>query len=135
MVLLSQYVYEVRDGTIRPGAPFTVLRETGSTAVVDCGFNFGLVSAKQIADLVVEKARSAHIACVVSQRTHHVSRLGSHVQKLADSGFIGLGYVAASTQYWPQADRRALGGVVRDDSAPIRWPMPFLPGISPSSST
>ncbi|MBN2551890.1 MAG: Ldh family oxidoreductase [Spirochaetales bacterium] len=99
VVLLSQYVYEVLDRTIRPGAPFTILRETPSTAVVDCGFDFGLVSARRIADLVIRKAGSAHIACVVSQRTHHVSRLGSHVQKLADSGFIGLGYVAASTQY------------------------------------
>jgi uncharacterized oxidoreductase len=99
VVLLPQYVYEVRDGTIRPGAPFSVLRETPSTAVVDCGFNFGLVSARRIADLLIHKASTAHIACVVSQRTHHVSRLGSHVQKLADRGFIGLGYVAASTQY------------------------------------
>ena len=99
VVLLSQYVCEVKDGTIRPGAPFTVLRETSSTAVVDCGFNFGLVSARRIADLVIAKASAAHVACVVSQRTHHVSRLGSHVQKLADKGFIGLGYVAASTQY------------------------------------
>jgi uncharacterized oxidoreductase len=99
VVLLSQYVYEVQDNTIRPGAPFTILSETASTAVVDCGFNFGLVSAKRIADLVIEKARSVHLASVVSQRTHHVARLGSHVQKLADKGFIGLGYVTASTQY------------------------------------
>lgn len=99
VILFSQYIYEVLDGIIRPGAQMKIIKETPNTMVVDCGFNFGLVSAYHMVEMVMHKAKAAQIACIVSQRTHHVGRLAAHVQKLAQNGLIGLGYVTACTQY------------------------------------
>ncbi|MBI2842028.1 MAG: Ldh family oxidoreductase [Armatimonadetes bacterium] len=84
------YVREVLDGRIKPGGQIRVVKETPSTAILDCGFNFGPVSAVQMVDIVCEKAKKSSIACVVSQNGHHVSRLGSYVQKVAEHGMIGL---------------------------------------------
>ncbi len=88
----SDYLGWVRSGQIKPGAPATIVRETATTAVVDCGLNFGQVSAAYIVDLARTKAAQAGTACVVSQNCNHVGRLGAWPQKLAEAGFFGLAF-------------------------------------------
>jgi uncharacterized oxidoreductase len=46
--------------------------------------------------IACEKARAAHLACVVSQNCHHVSRLGGYVQKIAERDLIGLAWANSS---------------------------------------
>lgn len=82
------YAKEVLNGGIKPGTPIRIVKETPSTAVVDCGCNFGPVSARRMADIVCEKAKQNKTACVVSQNGHHVSRLGSYVQRVAERGMF-----------------------------------------------
>ena len=90
VIRIVQYAEDVFRGKIKPGAPVTIVKETPSTAIVDCGFNFGPVSAVHMSNIVCEKARGANVACVVSQNGHHVSRLGAYVQKIAEQGMFGL---------------------------------------------
>ncbi len=85
-----QYVEQALDGSIVPGAPIRVVRETGATAVVDCGLNFGMVGAARMVDVVASKARASGIACAVSVRCTHVGRLGAWPQRLAAQGLFGL---------------------------------------------
>lgn len=90
---VTRYIYytqEVLQGKIRPGAPITIVNETPSTAIVDCGFNFGLVSAARMVEIVYDKVAHTSIACVISQNSHHIGRLGTWVQKLAERGLFGL---------------------------------------------
>ena len=86
----KQYLDAAAEGKIRPGAPLTVLKETATTAIVDCGFNFGPVSATRMAEIAAAKAKQANVACVLSRNSQHVGRLGSYVQKLAAEGLVGL---------------------------------------------
>ncbi len=90
------YVDHVLIGKIKPGAPVRVVKETPTTAIVDCGFNFGMVGAKFMAELACEKAARANVACVTSQNSHHVSRLGSYVQIVAARDLIGLAFANSS---------------------------------------
>ncbi|MGD2156605.1 MAG: Ldh family oxidoreductase [Anaerolineales bacterium] len=92
------YVDHVLIGKIKPGAPVRVVKETPTTAIVDCGFNFGMVSAKRMVEIVCEKAQEQHVACVVSQNSHHVSRLGSYVQMVTERDLIGIA-TANSSQH------------------------------------
>jgi len=85
------YTEQVLEGRIKPGAPIRVIRETATTAVVDCGFNFGPVSARRMVEIVAAKAKAADVACAVSRNCHHVGRLGSYVQALAEQDLIGFG--------------------------------------------
>jgi hydroxycarboxylate dehydrogenase B len=96
VIRIVQYAEEVFRGKIKPGAPVTIVKETASTAIVDCGFNFGPVSAVRMSQIVCEKARVANVACVVSQSGHHVSRLGEYVQRIAQQGMFGLGAANSS---------------------------------------
>jgi hydroxycarboxylate dehydrogenase B len=86
----AQYVDGVLGGQIKPGAPVRIVKETPTTAVVDCGFNFGQVSASYMVRVVCEKAAQMNVACVVSENCNHVGRLGAYVQKIAENNLVGL---------------------------------------------
>jgi uncharacterized oxidoreductase len=90
------YTQDISSGRIKPGAPIQVVKETPATAIVDCGFNFGPVAGARMVDIVCQKARAVSLACAVSQNCHHVSRLGSYVQKIAERDFIGIAWANSS---------------------------------------
>ncbi len=92
LMRIPQYVREVRGGEIRPGSPLSIVKETTTTAVVDCGWNFGQVGALRAIEVAVEKARKARVACIVTQRCGHAGRLGAYTQGAAERGFIALGF-------------------------------------------
>ncbi len=96
-----QYTEEVMNHRLFPGAPAVIVKETATTVVVDCGLNFGQISANRMVDIVCEKAKQANVACAVSVRCQHVGRLGSYVQKLAERGFIAIATVnSAKLGHW-----------------------------------
>jgi hydroxycarboxylate dehydrogenase B len=84
------YVDWVLTGKTRPGVPLCIVKETPTTAIVDCGLNFGQVSAAKMVDMACTKAKQAGIAYVVSKNCCHVGRLGSYVQKVAERGMMGI---------------------------------------------
>jgi len=124
----SQYVREIREGRVRPGSLVTIVKETATTALVDCGFNFGAVSARRMVEVACGKAHGG-IACVVSQNSHHVGRLGAWVQRIAERDLIGLAFVnntrgGHSVAPWGGREGR-LG------TNPIAWAVPVAAGQTP----
>jgi LDH2 family malate/lactate/ureidoglycolate dehydrogenase len=92
IIRISQYVKDVQRGAIVPGAPVTFKNQTNTTAVVDCGWNFGQVGAFRALQYAIDKARAQHLAMVVTQRCNHAGRLGAYTQAAAEQGFIALGF-------------------------------------------
>ena len=98
---IAQYAEDVKRGSIRPNAPIEIVRETDSTAVVDCGWNFGIVAANRMVDIAEAKAQNCNIACVTSLHAHHIGRLGSYVQKLAERGLLAFAVAnGARSGHW-----------------------------------
>ena len=75
---------------VKPGSAIRIVKETPTTAIIDCGLNFGQVSATQMVDIACAKAKQAGIAYVVSKNCCHVGRLGSYVQKVAEQNMAGI---------------------------------------------
>lgn len=96
------YVDNVNAGRVVPGGEFRILSESPTTATVDCGLNFGQVSAMRMVDIAYEKATNCGIAFLVSKNCFHVGRLGSWVQKLAERGLFAFA----------TANNRKLGHIV-----------------------
>jgi hydroxycarboxylate dehydrogenase B len=90
VIRIPQYLNDVRSGMIVPGAPVTVERETETTAVVDCGWNFGQVGGQAAIDIAVEKARTRHVAAVVTRRANHAGRIGTFTQRAANDGMLAI---------------------------------------------
>ena len=91
-----QYAEHALEGKIKPQAPVRIVKETPNSAVVDCGFNFGPYTARKMVEIVCQKAQKTNIACVVSQNSSHISRLGSYVQQIAEKGLFGFGTTNSS---------------------------------------
>lgn len=95
IIRIPQYVQDVQNGTVKPGATVSLLSETPVSAVVDCGWNFGVVGAEKAADIALEKARSSRIVVVTTQHCNHAGRLGHYMEKIALQKFIGFGFCSS----------------------------------------
>ena len=71
VIRLPVYVNRVKHKTIIPGAPFRVIHETPSTALVDGGSGFGQVVAVKAMELAVEKARRTGVGAISVFNTNH----------------------------------------------------------------
>jgi hydroxycarboxylate dehydrogenase B len=91
LMRIPEYVREIREGGIRPGSPITVVKETETTATVDCAWNFGQVGATRAIQTAIEKARARHSSCVITRRCGHIGRLGAYVDLAARQGYLALG--------------------------------------------
>jgi uncharacterized oxidoreductase len=92
VIRICQYVADVRNGRTVPGAPVTLHHQTDTTAIVDCGWNFGQVGGYRALQCAMEKARTHNVSIVVTKRCGHAGRLGTYTQAAAEQGFIALGF-------------------------------------------
>jgi uncharacterized oxidoreductase len=95
IIRIPQYVKDVQRGDIRPGAEIRREQETPISAVVDCGWNFGLAAAARAADIAIEKAKNSRVALVVTRHCNHAGRLGYYVERIARAGYWALGFCSS----------------------------------------
>ncbi len=90
IILVPTYIERIGKGHIVPGAPFTVVRESATTTVIDGNWGFGFVVNERAMRLTIEKARSANVAATTVFRQSHVGRLGPYPLLAAAEGMIGI---------------------------------------------
>jgi uncharacterized oxidoreductase len=90
VIRIPQYLEEIRQGVIIPGAPIGIQTETPTTAVVDCGWNFGQVGGLYSIDIAIQKARKVNVSTVVVRRSNHAGRIGTYTQRAAEHGLLAL---------------------------------------------
>jgi hydroxycarboxylate dehydrogenase B len=91
LIRVPQYVGDIQNGVIKPGAPVLIEKETATTALVDCGWNFGQVGALRATEIAIERAARCNTSTVVAHRCNHVGRLGAYTMHAAERGFLALG--------------------------------------------
>jgi uncharacterized oxidoreductase len=91
VIRIPQYLEEIENKIIQPGAPIKVATETETTAVVECGWNFGQVGGVKAMEVALRKAEKVHTAAVVARSCNHAGRLGTYTQMAAERGFFALG--------------------------------------------
>jgi hydroxycarboxylate dehydrogenase B len=94
LMRVPEYVKAAAEGDVKPGAEATIVAETASTAVVDCGRNFGQVGAYRALDVAIGKARETGVGCVVTRNCHHAGRLGAYPEAAARHGLLCLATAA-----------------------------------------
>ena len=90
VIRIPEYLGYVREGMIQSGASIQVVKETATTATVDCGWNFGQVGALRAMEVGIEKARTHHVSTVVTIRCCHAGRIGTYTQMAAEQGFLAM---------------------------------------------
>ncbi|WP_135466727.1 Ldh family oxidoreductase [Crenalkalicoccus roseus] len=92
VIMIPNYIERVKVGHILPGAPFTIVRESPTTTVVDGNWGFGYVVNERAMRLTIEKAAAQDIAATTVFRQGHVGRLASYPLMAAEAGMIGMAW-------------------------------------------
>ena len=87
---IPEYIDLAAEGSIVPGGELTVETTSDSTAIVDCGYNFGMIGGERAMAVAIDLAKSQRTATVITKRSNHVGRLGAFVQQAADAGMVAL---------------------------------------------
>jgi uncharacterized oxidoreductase len=93
VIRIVQYVAAVADGRLRPGAAFTVVRETPAVLVVDGQWGLGQVQAHRLLDRLVGKAKEVGIAAGTLRQCGHIGRLGEYAEAAAARGMAFISTV------------------------------------------
>src|SRR5258707_14210252 len=90
VIAIPTYIDRIKAGHIVPGAKWTIMQESPTTAVIDGHWGFGFhVNAKAMA-LTIEKAKTANVAACTVFRQSHVGRLAAYPMMAMREGMIGL---------------------------------------------
>jgi uncharacterized oxidoreductase len=78
-----QYLDAIADGRLRPGAPFTVERQTAAVLVASGGWGLGHVQAHRLLDRLVPRAQGLGLAAGTLRHCGHIGRLGEYAEAAA----------------------------------------------------
>lgn len=84
------YINRINDNILKPTAPFDIVSETETTAVVDGHCGLGLFIGPKCMDMCIEKAKKQGLAMVVVRNSTHYGAAGYYVDKAQQRGCIGI---------------------------------------------
>lgn len=90
VIAIPTYIDWIKAGDIVPGAQWTIVQESPTTAVIDGHWGFGFHVNAQAMALTIEKANTANVAACTVFRQSHVGRLAAYPLMAARAGMIGL---------------------------------------------
>jgi len=83
IIRVPQYAAAIHDGRLKPGAPFTVVRETAAVLIADGGMGLGQVQAHRLLDRLVPRAEGLGLAAGTLKHCGHIGRLGEYAEAAA----------------------------------------------------
>jgi LDH2 family malate/lactate/ureidoglycolate dehydrogenase len=98
VIRIPHYIELMRSGTVN-GKPFyriqpegrhEIVRDDGSTVLVNGNWCFGQVTAWKSINLAVERAKQHGISCVCSYNTAHIGRLGEYTGFAAEQDMVAM---------------------------------------------
>ncbi len=90
VVRLSVYLKRLANGVIKSRPSMTVVKETGSTAVLDGGYGLGQVVSQQAINLLIEKATHSALSAVAVKRSNHFGASAYWASQLIEKDMIGI---------------------------------------------
>jgi LDH2 family malate/lactate/ureidoglycolate dehydrogenase len=122
VIQIPTYIERIKARHIVPGAPWTIVRESPTTTVVDGHWGFGYIANERAMRLTIDKAKSANVAAATVFRQGHIGRLSSYSQMAAEAGMIGL--ITADSGRSPKAVAPFGGREARLGTNPISIAIP-----------
>lgn len=116
---LPIYVSRIQAGGTDPKAEVTVVRDGGSTALLDGNNGFGQVAATAAMRLAVERAATHGIASVAVRNSNHLGTLAHYAKMALPAGQIGFAVSGVASTIAPWGAAEALLG-----SNPWSWAIP-----------
>jgi uncharacterized oxidoreductase len=90
-----EYIDQIEAGTFDPVGRPHVVRERGSTSILDGGGALGAVAGQLAVERAGELARAHGVATVTLRNCSHLGRIGAYPLALARQGLLGIAFVNA----------------------------------------
>lgn len=113
------YIQRIRAGIMTPTAPFTIVKETESTALIDGNLGLGLSIGPRCMDICIQKAKACGLAMVVCRNSTHYGAAGYYVDMAQKHGMIGITGTNARASIAPTHGVTPMLG-----TNPMTWGMP-----------
>jgi len=84
MIRVVQYADAIKDGRLKPGAPFNIVKQTAAIMVVDGGWGLGQVQAHRLLDRLIPRAEALGLAAGTLKHCGHIGRLGEYAEAAAE---------------------------------------------------
>ncbi|HET6882670.1 MAG TPA: Ldh family oxidoreductase [Pirellulales bacterium] len=84
------YLDSVAKGELKPGAVFTVLKQSPTTLVADGGWGFGQTQATRLTQALIEKAQDSGTGLGTLIHCGHIGRLGEYCEQAAAAGLVSM---------------------------------------------
>ncbi|PJE27964.1 Malate/lactate/ureidoglycolate dehydrogenase, LDH2 family [Pseudooceanicola antarcticus] len=107
---LRRYQERINNGEVAPRAPWTILKEAPSLALVDAHNGIGTVAASKAMDLAVKKAKENGIGTVVVRNSTHYGSSAVHACRALEAGCIGIAFTNAGPEMAPWGGREGVTG-------------------------
>ena len=89
-IRITQYVEDIRNGTIDAKAEPTVAQDHGGLVQIDGNGTFGQVVAARATGLAIERARQNGVATVTMTNLDHTGRIGTYPEMVAVEGMASI---------------------------------------------
>jgi hydroxycarboxylate dehydrogenase B len=96
VIRVPKYLDWVRDGTLRPNTPPTLVVDTPTLAIVDGNRGFGQVTGEFATRIGIAKAATTGIAMIGLRNCGHLGRVGEWAEMAAAEGQVSLHFLNTS---------------------------------------
>ncbi len=96
VIRVTHYICWLKKDWITPNRVPKVIKDNGTTLVIDGGLGYGQVTAKDAMILGAERAKENGSCIVAIRNTTHLGRLGAWAEMLARQGLISLHFANSS---------------------------------------
>jgi len=93
VIRIPSYVVCIEDGSVVPGGPFEVVKETATLAMTSGGWNFGQVAGRRAMEVAIKKTKEAGMCIVCLRDSFHIGRVGDYPRMAADAGMVAIVFV------------------------------------------
>jgi len=91
--MMPQYVEHLHKGLLHPNRHAEVVKDDGAFLIVDGGLGHGQVIAREAMALALPKVKAGGVAIVGTRNCHHMGRIGTYGELVAEAGFISIHFV------------------------------------------
>lgn len=96
IIRIAKYLGWVEADQVVPNQHARIVRDTGAIVVVEGGFGYGQVIAREAMAIAAERAKANGLAVMAIRNTGHLGRIGAWPEQLAQAGLVSVHFVNTS---------------------------------------
>ena len=91
--MLPAYERSLGNGTLKPNRTVELVRDDGPIMTFDGGMGYGQVVGRQATAAAIERCRSTGVVLAPVRYCHHLGRIGTYGEQVAEAGLASLHFV------------------------------------------